>query len=88
MLVLSVVSAVLVGVAQLRAGLAGAVVEPPGADLTVEGWFLSAPFAVGWIAVLALGWWARAAAVLLVLARTPTRPAEQSGAEVAATATT
>ena len=54
-LVLSVVSAVLVGVATLRAGLAGAVVEPPGAVLTVTVWLLLAPYVVGWLAVLALG---------------------------------
>lgn len=58
---------VAVGLAALRSGLSGDVVRPVASDVTMVLWFLVPPFLFGRLAVLSRGW-ARAAAVLLVLA--------------------
>ncbi|ANH36757.1 hypothetical protein I601_0304 [Nocardioides dokdonensis FR1436] len=56
-----------VGVATLRSGLAGVVVDPVGGDLAVRVWLFLPPVLLVHLAVVARGW-DRAAAVLLVLA--------------------
>jgi hypothetical protein len=58
---------VAVGLAALRSGLSGDVVRPVTSDVTMVLWVLVPPFLFGRLAVLSRGW-ARAAAVLLVLA--------------------
>jgi len=58
---------VAVGLAALRSGLSGDVVRPVASDVTMVLWALVPPFLFGRLAVLSRGW-ARAAAVLLVLA--------------------
>ena len=57
-----------VGLAALRSGLNGAVVNPVAPDITIVLWVLVPPFLFGYLAVLSRGWASGAAAVLLILA--------------------
>ena len=57
-----------VGLAALRSGLQGAVVNPVGSDITISLWVLVPPFLFARVAVLSRGWASGAAAVLLILA--------------------
>lgn len=66
-LVATELAVVAVGLAALRSGLSGDVVRPVASDVTMVLWALVPPFLFGRLAVLSRGW-ARAAAVLLVLA--------------------
>ena len=66
-LVGAVLALVAVGVATLRSGLAGSVVDPVADDLTLYVWLLVTPVLLVRFAVAARGW-ALAAAVWLVLA--------------------
>lgn len=61
------VAATAIGVATLRSGIAGEVVEPIGGDVVFWVWLLLTPALLVHLAVLARAW-RRAAAVLLVLA--------------------
>jgi hypothetical protein len=55
-----------IGLATLRSGLTGQVVEPGSPGLAFAGWLLAPTVLLGTLVVLARGW-ARAAAVLLIL---------------------
>ena len=57
-----------VGLAALRSGLQGAVVNPVGSDITISLWVLVPPFLFARVAVLSRGWASGTAAVLLILA--------------------
>ncbi|MGB7981242.1 MAG: hypothetical protein WCF36_10695 [Candidatus Nanopelagicales bacterium] len=64
----SALAMVAVGVAAIRSGATGVVVDPVGSTVALYGWLLVPPVLLSWWTVTARGWAAGAGGVLLFLA--------------------